>query len=334
MFANMEDFLSKVNPRVVNRKAMESLIKSGAFDRFGERHQLLANLDAMLAYASRLQKQRNSGQTDLFGAIIDDDSHKPTLAMDIVAPSADPREQLLWERELLGLYLSQHPLELFEAFLAEQTVPLNSLKPAHDGRAVTIGGAVTDIREITTKTGQKMAFVKLEDRFGEVEIILFPSSYQQTVGLWERDKVMLVRGKVSAKDRDGNIGSEVKIMVDDAREITTAQAAGYQLTGKKRKTPKEKAALRAAKAAASSTSETVALVRERVYIRLHSSQDQEVLVTLKQTLDDFQGGTDVVLVLGESANKQVIKLPTGINTDSEGLDLLRELVGADNLRIQ
>jgi len=334
MFANMEDFLSKVNPRVVNRKAMESLIKSGAFDRFGERHQLLANLDAMLAYASRLQKQRNSGQTDLFGAIIDDDSHKPTLAMDIVAPSADPREQLLWERELLGLYLSQHPLELFEAFLAEQTVPLNSLKPAHDGRAVTIGGAVTDIREITTKTGQKMAFVKLEDRFGEVEIILFPSSYQQTVGLWERDKVMLVRGKVSAKDRDGNISSEVKIMVDDAREITTAQAAGYQLTGKKRKTPKEKAALRAAKAAASSTSETVALVRERVYIRLHSSQDQEVLVTLKQTLDDFQGGTDVVLVLGESANKQVIKLPTGINTDSEGLDLLRELVGADNLRIQ
>ena len=69
--------------------------------------------------------------------------------------ATDSREQLLWERELLGLYLSQHPLELFETFLSEQTVPLNTITIEHDGKAVTVGGAITDVREITTKTAKK-----------------------------------------------------------------------------------------------------------------------------------------------------------------------------------
>src|SRR5690606_9495959 len=106
-----------------------------------------------------------------------------------------------------------------------------------DGRAVTIGGSILDVREIVTKNGQKMAFVKMEDKHGEIELILFPGSYQQTLGLWERDRVILARGKLSAKDREGNIGEEVKVMVDDAREITAEQAQGYQATGRKLKLP-------------------------------------------------------------------------------------------------
>jgi hypothetical protein len=142
--------------------------------------------------------------------------------------------------------------------------------------------------------------------------------------------VVLIRGKVSSKDRDGNAGQEVKIMVDDAREVTTAQASAYQATGKKPKTPKPKAIKSVG--AAAKTSETPA--PERVYIRLASSEDEKVLRTLKQTLDSFQGQTDVILVLGEAAQKQVVKLPTGIDKESDGLERLRELVGADNLKIQ
>ncbi len=78
-----------------------------------------------------------------------------------------------------------------------------------------------------------MAFVKLEDRFGEIEAILFPSSYQQTAGLWVRDRVVLIRGKVNARDKEGNQSGDVKVMVDDAREITSEQANAYQATGKK-----------------------------------------------------------------------------------------------------
>ncbi|HSX46019.1 MAG TPA: DNA polymerase III subunit alpha, partial [Candidatus Saccharimonadia bacterium] len=212
-FSSLEDFLGRVSPRIVNRKTMESLVKAGAFDSFGERSMVLYNLDMLLAYGARLHKQANDGQTDLFGSSDEVLVEKPKLELQLPPEPADHREQLGWERELLGLYLSQHPLELFEAFLEEQTIPINSLTVEHDGRGVSVGGAVTSVREVTTKNGQRMAFVGIEDRHGEIEAVLFPNSYQQTAGLWERDRVVLIRGKLNAHDRDGNQASEVKIMV-------------------------------------------------------------------------------------------------------------------------
>jgi DNA polymerase-3 subunit alpha len=333
-FTSLEDFLSRVNSRVVNRKPMESLIKAGAFDRFGDRSTLLHNLDLLLAFASRLQKQASSGQTDIFGDQLDTALPRASLELQPAPVTISNHEQLLWERELLGLYLSQHPLEMFETILSEKTVPLNAITAEHDGKQVTIGGAIADFREITTKNGQRMAFVKLEDRFGEIEIILFPNSYQQTVGLWERDRVVLIRGKVSSRDREGNDSGEVKITVDDAREITAAQAAAYEATGRKTKTPKARAAKSVVQAKAEPASSTAKPLPERVYVRLVNTQDQQMLLTLKQTIDLHQGETEVVLVLGEATSKQAIKLPVGIDRASDGLTKLQELVGADNLVIQ
>jgi DNA polymerase-3 subunit alpha len=332
-FDTLEDFLGSVNCRIANRKALESLIKAGAFDRFGDRSTLLGNLELMTAYAQRLQKQLSSGQTDLFGNAVDDESLtlKPRLVLAAATEHYDTRQQLVWERELLGLYLSQHPLQLFEHYLAEQTIPLNSIKPEHDGKNVTIGGAVVDAREITTKNGQKMAFVKLEDQFGETELILFPSSYQQTLGTWQRDNVILARGKVSAKDRDGNISDEVKILVNDAREITTQQAEAYQSTGKKIKGPGARG-LKSAKVAVQTIPSTRA-VPERLYIRLNDSQDQSMLLSLKQKIDKYSGSMDVVLVLGGSDATQAIKLPGGIRHDETAVAELATLVGADNVKI-
>jgi DNA polymerase-3 subunit alpha len=308
-FDSLEDFLARVSNRIVNRKPMESLIKAGAFDRYGDRVTLLHNLDLLLAFAARLQKQANSGQTDIFGDLEDPAADRPRLELQAPSSPGDSREQLLWERELLGLYLSQHPLEMFEAILSEQTVPLNTITVDHDGKSVSIGGAVTDVREITTKNGQKMAFVKVEDRFAEIEVVLFPNSYQQTIGLWERDRVVLVRGKVNARGKAGNSSGEVKIMADNAHEITSRQASGH-------KTP---------------IPETL---NERLYIRLQSTSDEQTLLSLKETIDSHKGPTEVVLVLGEASAKQAIKLPGGIDRDSAGLTKLRDLVGVDNLVIQ
>ena len=312
---------------------MDSLIKAGAFDRFGDRVVLLHNLDLLLAFSARLQRQQNSGQTDIFGDSADLEADHPRLELQLPNQTPDSREQLLWERELLGIYLSQHPLELFEKFLSEQTVPINSLTIEHDGKAVNIGGSISDVREISTKNGQKMAFVKIEDLFGEVEVILFPNSYQQTVGLWERDKVVLVRGKVNARDKNGNESGEVKVMVDDAREITSQQAIAYQETGKKAKVPKPRIS-KIPKAQSKAKADQTLPPHERVYIRLASTSDQEVLLSLKQTIDSNKGDTEVVLVLGEAADKQAIKLPGGIDRASDGLLQLRELVGQDNLVIK
>jgi DNA polymerase-3 subunit alpha len=332
-FDSLADFLTRVSNRVVNRKPMESLIKAGAFDRFGDRATLLHNLDLLLAFAVRLQKQASSGQTDIFGNQQDMAVERPRLELQAPPAGLEANQQLIWERELLGLYLSQHPLELFETFLAEQTVPLNSLKIEHDGRTVSIGGAVTNVRELTTKNGQKMAFVKIEDQFGEVEAVLFPGSFQQTVGLWERDRVVLIKGKVNARGKDGSQSNEVKVMVDDAREITTQQAAAYQATGKKPKTPKTKKP--ATIPVAVKPPLTVAKpLSERLYIRLANVSDQQTLLSLKETIDSHRGETEVILVLGEATSKQAIKLPGGIDRTSDGLAKLQQLVGSDNLVIQ
>jgi DNA polymerase III subunit alpha len=332
-FTGLEDFFGKVNPRVVNRKALESLIKAGAFERYGDRSELLHNIDFMLGYAQRLQKQALSGQTDLFGDLMDDASDaKPSLALEKATIIYTPREQLLWERELLGLYLSQHPLSMYEAYLKEQTMPIVELKPAHEGKAVTIGGAINDIREITTKNGQKMAFVKLEDKTSELELVIFPSVYQQTLGLWQRDTVVLVRGKVNAKDRQGNLTDEIKVLVDDGREITAEQAMHYQETGKTRKVPKPLSGKKLMEAKlANAPAKQEPTEPKKLYLRLVNSDDQGLLLTLKQTLDSFQGDTDVVLVLG--ANKQIIKLPQGVDNSSELRAALAGLVGEANIKL-
>ena len=325
-FSDLADFLSRVDVRVVNRKTLESLIKAGAFDRFADRSTLLHNLDMIVAYGGKLAKQAQSGQTDLFGGSLGEDHHaKPALSLQPPATQYNSREQLLWERELLGLYLSQHPLQAFSALLQEQTVPLNSLEPEHDGRQVTVGGNISAVREIMTKNGQKMAFVKVEDEFGEIEVILFPRVLQQTVGIWERDRVVIIRGKVGAKDKDGQLQEELKIIADDAREVTHEQATAYQATGRKQPPLKSK------KAAVQTATRPSLQEQAKVYIRLQKSDDQELLLSLKRAIDEQPGDSEVVLVLGADDSKQIVRLPTRIRSDEFALQRLQALVGADNI---
>jgi DNA polymerase III alpha subunit len=177
-----------------------------------------------------------------------------------------------------------------------------------------------------------MAFVKIEDKYGEAEAILFPGAFQQTLGLWERDRVVLIRGKVSSKDRDGQPGTEIKIMVDDAREITVQQAEAYQATGKKLKTPS--AGKKRSAAAATPPPASTSAGPRRVYIRMADSSNRELLMSLKQAIDAKTGDSEVVLILGADADRQIIRLPSRISGDEQSLNQLEELVGAGNVKYQ
>lgn len=331
-FKGIEDFLTKANSRTVNRKALESLTKAGAFDAFADRSVLLNNLETLTAFASRIQKDQASGQTDLFGGVVEDNGLVPQLALDQGGVTYTSREQLLWERELLGLYLSQHPLQEFETLFTEQTVPINELEVTMEGKSVRLGGAIVESREIMTKNGQKMAFVKLADLKGEVELILFPSIYQQTIGIWGRDNVVLVSGKISTKDRDGNLGVEVKILVDDAREITSEQAAAYQASGKKPKKPRP--AKKVVKVAAKKTETVEKQVEKKLYIRMKSSDDQEKLLRLKEVIDTKPGMVPVVLVVGDNKTKKAIKLPSTVDISQELIESLSGVFGEAAVKYQ
>jgi DNA polymerase-3 subunit alpha len=326
-FSSLEDFLSKTSVRVVNRKALESLAKSGALDGFGDRSVLVHNIDTLIAYANRVQKESNTGQTDLFGALEDNTHIAPKLALSEVSDSIDNRTLLSWERELLGLYLSQHPLQEFEAILSEQCIPIGEIKSDMDGKTVEVGGSVVEIKEVTTKTGQKMAFATLADLSKEIELVLFPNAYQKTLGMWERDEVVLVKGKISSTDRNGNTNEEVKILVDDARPITEAQAKAYEPVGKKPKAPK-------ATIKKSTTQDVATAVEKRLYIRLLNTDDHEKLTRLKRLIDARTGNTPIVLVVGEDSNKKVIKLPTAVEPNDAFFMQLSEIFGEAAVKYQ
>lgn len=331
-FTSLADFVTRVNPRVINKRVIESLIKSGAFNQFAERHILLGNLDNLLAFSARANKDKLSGQTGLF-ANLDDSPAKATLALDDTVPEISRPEQLKWERELLGLYLSSHPLEAYETLLAEQTRAMSELTSNHHDKTVTVGGYVTEAKSITTKGGQKMAFVKLADFTGELELLLFPKTYASTSSLWQPDKVLLVTGTITAKDTQGN-ASDIKIKVEKAKEISYEEASNYQSTGDrlspwpKTATPVINASGPGAKALTKNPKP------ERLYVRLNDASDQSLLTGLKQVLDNYPGPTDVVLVLGASDKKQIIKLPSGVDTSQPIEQSLEPLVGAGNIKLQ
>lgn len=344
-FTSIADFISRVNGRLVNKKVWESLIKSGAFDRFADRGALLEHVDTILAIASKMNKEQALGQTDLFGG--DGDDVKPMFNIEI-PPSTGlykDHEYLSWERELLGLYLSSHPLEAFDGILTEKAVPLSQIVSEADGKTAIVGGTINEMRQITTKNGQPMAFVKIEDLFGdERELVVFPTIFKDTASVWDKEKIILVTAKVNGLDRAGVKMQEAKLLVDSAREITVDEAKAYEKTGIKtelqnakvrgrRKAPEESALAKAQAQYKASIQPQAGSQPRRLYIRLQDTSDQKLLENLKNILDKNSGTFEAVLVLGGSV-KQIIKLPQKVSDSEDFISTLTVLIGQDQVKFQ
>jgi DNA polymerase-3 subunit alpha len=204
-FPDVFALLERVTDKDLNKKSLESLIKSGAMDGFGERGLLLANLEKFLSFNKEEAKNKASKQTSLFGDLSEVTNTRPTL---IEAPEVDKNEKLSWEKELLGLYVSEHPFNLFKRYLEGYALSLANL-PGHknDARVVT-SGIISNIKKIITRKGDSMIFVKIEDAVSTCELLVFPKLYKETMEIWMEGKPVLVAGKVSEKDHD------IKVLAD------------------------------------------------------------------------------------------------------------------------
>jgi len=214
-FTSLRDLLERVDPRAVNKRVLESLIKAGALDSLGGRAQMLALLDSSLEAAQRLQRERASGQTGLF------EMTAPAPAPAAVQVDEFSSEELLqMEKEMLGLYISDHPLRHVHAALrARVNVALHQLLELPDKAAVVVGGLVTGVKRTTTKSGSAMAFVTLEDLTGSVEVIVFPKTYEQVHFLLKRDAVVVVRGKVDIMESQAKILADRILPLEEAEEV-------------------------------------------------------------------------------------------------------------------
>ena len=356
-FTSVEDFARRVSTSKFNRKAWESLIKSGAFDDMGDRSDLLFNLDSITSFASKLQKEAASGQTNLFGMLGGDDaaSVQSTLHLQKAPVKHDDKERLMWERELLGLYISAHPLDRYETYLSEQTQPLTQLVPEYDSRMMTVGGIISTVRTIVTKSGSKMAFVGIEDKFGEGEIIVFPNLYEKVGAKLVQDAVIRVSGKNSARDRDGNLGNESKLIADDIIAITDNDINGYESTGRKMDAPKISSAVKkerreayrnqkngaspksavkndATKPQPKTHSAPVNVAPEipasKLFVYIKDPNDHSRLVKMKSVCGENAGTTDVVLVLGEK-EKSAMRLPFKVDANDNLLSQLKNTLGEE-----
>lgn len=212
-FKNIGDFCQRADLRAVGKRALESLIKVGALDEFAPRPQLLSSLDRMMGASSGLHRAADAGQMSLFGSATGvnlDPGSKGYLVDDYPAMMTS-RDFLQWERELIGVYVSEHPLSaLMETLQRTTTVYTNQLTEADHDHQVSMAGIVTYVRPHVSKNGKAMAFAGIEDLYGQIEVVIWPSTWDETREIWQPDRILLVRGKIDAQR------GEPKLLCDSA----------------------------------------------------------------------------------------------------------------------
>lgn len=221
-FKSFQDFCDRIDHRQVSKRVMESLIKCGALESLGARRsQLLASMDNCVDSAQKRQKDRVSGQISLFdfAGAADTAATSGFIVPDI---AEYPRKELLaMEKEILGLYISGHPLREYEDLLKQRTSHNTAqLAELADEKSVITGGMITFTRRITTRKGEPMAFLMLEDLLGAVEVVVFPAVYRKSSHLLGQDIPVLVKGRINSRDEEVKILAEEIVHLEDKPETT------------------------------------------------------------------------------------------------------------------
>ena len=210
-FSSFSEFVSRIDTQDLNKKSLESLVKSGVFDKFEERNKLLENLEDVLKLNRDIRKLNYSNQKNLFEK---SSIEIPSFRLKETKP-ASLRQKLLWEKELLGLYISSHPLEEFKKILEKKTLPLKELKENIFSQKIIVGGIISSIKKILTKKGQPMLFLKLEDLTDKTEVVVFPAIIERNPEVLQENKIVFVQGRVdNGRDTPKIIAESIEEIVE------------------------------------------------------------------------------------------------------------------------
>jgi len=253
-FSSLANFIERVESKDLNKKSIEALAKVGALEDLGERNQIVASIENIIAHSKNFQKNKHSNQVSLFEIT---DLAEPEIQLLPTFP-ATKKQQLAWEKELIGLYISGHPATEFQAYFESAGVPIRNITKDLVGQNISLGGVISKIKKIFLKNQKTMLFATIEDMYSNIELLVFPKILEETGSLWEEDKVILASGKIS--DKDGSF----KLLVDSAKVINLAEMEQRAriIATQKNNTPKV-------------PSETT-----KIIITLPQSSNQETLKTL------------------------------------------------------
>ncbi|HCB35177.1 MAG: hypothetical protein A2W52_04420 [Candidatus Taylorbacteria bacterium RIFCSPHIGHO2_02_49_25] len=197
-FKSLVDFLERVTDRNLNKKSLEALIKSGALDELGERGSMLANVELLLEHNKR-SAEKPANQDSLFSEM------RGSAFSDALplrsSPPATMEEKLAWEKELLGLYISGHPLDKFRATLEKREFTIKRIKEEFkDGMTIVVGGIIEEQKPIITKKNDMMAFLRVADLSSSIEVVVFPSVYAESKALLTAERCIVIKGRYSTRN--------------------------------------------------------------------------------------------------------------------------------------
>jgi DNA polymerase-3 subunit alpha len=265
-----------VQDRDLNKKSLESLIKCGALDSFGhDRGYLAGNIENILAFIKQIHEKKSVSQNSLFSGTTIDMTSKIKLGP---APNATEEEKLLWEKELLGLYVTSHPFSIYQNLMKGVLTPLKDLSHQSRNQWVVVGGMIDSTKKKITRGGKAMMFAKLLDTTSSLELLIFPKTYETTADVWVEGKPVCVIGRTSEEEGDD------KLFVEKAYLLTpeNAPVLAKQMSFGQSHTEKSNDELKV----------------ETFEIKVSAEQVKEKADTIKSILKKYPGDKLVVLNVG------------------------------------
>lgn len=326
-FKDLSDLLGRVTDKDLNKKSLESLIKSGAMDAWGDRGTLLANIDNLLAFSKEVGKSANSAQASLFAAA-PSVMAKQTVRLDKVG-NISQQQQLAWEKELLGLYISEHPFTEFNKVIQGRVVPLRRLKEVSRDNDIVTAGVIIEQKKIITRSGDAMLFVKIEDQITNVELLVFPRTLKENPDIWQDGKTVLVHGRVSDKDQD------VKFLVNKGGvmnlETAVQDLSAFMDMASKIK-PRPNFKKKTDDSSDKSAAPKAVQVGNPLKIILHETVNPEIMENLRNLLVNNQGDDKVFMRVMQNGERKVIETGFRVKNTKELVEMV-ENAGAGAIEV-
>ncbi len=310
-YNNLENFLTRVEDKDLNKKSLESLIKCGALDSFEyDRNVLLVNIENLLAFVRQTQEQKNSQQNSLFSGTRIDLASKVRLDP---AENAIEAEKLIWEKELLGLYVTAHPFAYFQKAMKNVLTLIKDLSEQARKSWLVVGGVIDSTKKKITRNGQPMMFVNIQDTTGSLELLVFPRTYESTKDVWVEGKNVCVVGRTSEEEGDDKLFVEKAYTLTMENVISLGQQLGVNLG--------ETSIRKYAPASLRSDLETgLQIILNKEDIKILAEQ-------IKEVLKNFPGDIQVYLIV----DGKKIKTSFKVQINSMIISELEKLVGKDNI---
>jgi DNA polymerase-3 subunit alpha len=295
-FQSLSDFLSRIENKDLNKKSLESLIKSGALDQFGDRNEMLMNMEKILNFIKVVHEKTNTNQHSLFA--FTDQKIKHNLILEKFPPLSK-KLKLAWEKELMGLYITDHPFSEFQTELEGYVYSTKTIKKGKANGGVRVAGVINNIKKIITSKGEIMLFVRIEDTYDSVEIVVFPSVYNLTKESWLEDNTVIISGTVSNKD------GEYKVICNEVKTLSQAIIKDLKIKLQK-------------------INEKIQTEAKNLFIFFKNVVTAQTIAKLNQILSSCKGANKVYLAVPID-EKRFRKIETNFFADFNNQELQKEL---------